>query len=199
MIEITAKNVKGADLMVTTTVEPTTVKEAVAMIASVKSGITVTTGKRNRVHTLTITNTVSGRTLTFERDENGTPVKVDEKRPSVKSVKPAESVKVKSNKNEGNTMVKSVKRIKMQRDVYTHASGKRIEIVVTVKGKGDARGKVYEVRTVSPEVKHATKGHVIRAGIDTLREVTRHELVNGIMPYYDDMGYRFKSRDTLGA
>lgn len=193
MIEITAKNVKGADLMVTTTVEPTTVKEAVEMIASVKSGITVTTGKRNRVHTLTITNTVSGRTLTFERDENGVPVKVDEKRPSVKSVK------VKSNKNEGNTMVKSVKRIKMQRDVYTHASGKRIEIVVTAKGKGDARGKVYEVRTVSPEVKHVSKGHVIREGIDTLREVTRHELVNVIMPYYDGMGYRFKSRDTLVA
>lgn len=197
MIEITAKNVKGADLMVTTTVEPTTVKEAVAMLAGIKSGITVTTGKRNRVQTLIITNTVSGRTLTFERDENGVPVKVDEKRPSVKSVTPAKSVGIKSSKSEGNTMVKSVNRIKLQRDVYAHGSGKRIEVVITAAKGG---GKVYSVRTFSPEVKHATKGHVIRPGVDVTREVTRHELVNGIVPgLIDANGYRFKSRETIPA
>lgn len=186
MIEITAKNAKGADLMVTTTVEPTTVNEAIDMLAGIKSGITLTTGKRNRVQTLVITDTRTDRTLVFERDENGTPVKVDEKRP-VKSTN--------TNSRKVEKMNKNPRRLKMQRDVYANGNGSRIEIVITAAKGG---GKVYSVRTVSPEVKHATKGHVIRAGIDVTREITGHEL-SVIMRHYEGMGYRFKSHEVVPA
>lgn len=188
-IIITAQNAKGADLLVNTSVEPTTVKEATEMLAGIKSGITLTTGKRNRVHGFVIVDSNSGREITFERDENGTPVQISDVSPVVKS----------SNTNNGKVekMNKTPRRLKMQRDVYTHGSGKRVEIVITAAKGG---GKVYEVRTFSPEIKHATKGHVIRAGIDTLREVTRHELVNSIIPgFIDANGYRFASRERLAA
>lgn len=185
MITITATNNKGADLMVSTTVEPTNVKEAVDMLPTIKSGLNKA-NKRNRVHAFVVTDTNTNRTLTFERNENGEPIMTSDNRPTVK----------RTNTSTNPVKVKAARRIRMMRDVYTNGSGKRLEIVITA-GKGG--GKVYEVRTFVPEIKHATKGHVIRAEIDTLRTVTRHELVNGIMPHFERNGFRFASRDTLPA
>lgn len=193
-IIITAQNAKGADLLVNTSVEPTTVKEAVEMLAGIKSGITLTTGKRNRVHGFVIIDSASGREITFERDKNGMPVQISDVSPVIKSTNTNKNEVVKMNSKPNAPKV--ARRLKMQRDVYTNASGKRIEVVITAAKGG---GKIYEIRTVVPEIKDALKGGIIRAGSDTTREITGHELVNVLMPYYDGMGYRFTSRERVAA
>lgn len=177
-IIISATNAKNVDMLVSTTTEPTTVKEAVDMLPGIKSGVLVTNGKRNRVAGYVVTDTNTGRVMTFERDENGNPVQISDTRPVVK----ATPVKV----------AKSVKRVKSITDTYTHGSGKFVEIIRT-------RGR-YHVRTFSPEIKHATKGHVIREGVDITREITRHELVNAVVPgFIDANGYRFANRVSVPA
>lgn len=180
-IEITATNVKGKNLFVTTAVQPITVKEAIDMLPAIKSGLT-DGNKRNRVHGLVITDTNTGRVVTFERDEDGKPNLISDKRPVVKAVKV---------ESKGKNMP-NVKRVTRITDTYTHGSGKVVEIIRT-------RGR-YFVRSVVPVVKHATKGHVIRPGVDTTREITRHELVNAVVPgFIDANGYRFANRVSVPA
>lgn len=187
-IIIIATNAKGADLLVNTTVEPTTVKEATEMLAGIKSGVTLTTGKRNRVHGFVIVDSNSGREITFERDENGTPVQMSDVSPVVKS----------TNTNNGKVkkMNKVSKRLKMQTDTYTHRNGNSFQVVITAAKGG---GKIYALRAVRKAVK-GKKGVVVRPASDITRELGgRHELVNGVIPFIDANGYRLTSRERVAA